>query len=125
MQKITRWSPDTCGCKVDIHWDTDNPNVHTHELIEACEAHKSNTGNDILLENQTKNKAIQSVAESSSDFAKLTDDGKVIPDQNKLSFEFDKDRKLKIITKVASADLAKIQSGLDAKFGTGKIILNG
>lgn len=119
--KVTRWSPDTCGCKIDIEWDTDNPNVHTHNLITACPAHSGKSGSDILVENQTKNIAIQAVAESEVKLAKLTDDGKTTPNLDKLSYSFDQDRKLTIISKDKTVDMVKIQDELNTKLGIGKV----
>lgn len=46
--KITRWSPDTCGCTIDYEWDTEVPaseRIHTlKEFIKICNKHRpSNT----------------------------------------------------------------------------------
>ena len=132
MQKITRWSPDTCGCKVDIEWEwitiDDNgtpksvPNILEHRLITPCGCHQSHTGTDILLENQTKNKAIQAVAEASpAELGKLNDNGSVSPNLDKLSYSFDKDRNLTIISTDKTVDMVKIQAELDSKLGAGKV----
>lgn len=120
MIKTTRWSPDTCSCSVNIDWDTANPNVQTHTIVEPCSAHKNNDGGDIVAENQMKNKAIQIAAQNSAALATLTDDGKIIPDLKKLSFSFDSNRKLRILSSDKTVDMSKIQSELDSRLGQGK-----
>ena len=121
MEKITRWSPDTCGCVIEIDWDTDTPNVQSHRLVSPCPCHQNCTGSDVLIENQTKNKAMQIVAETNADLAQLTDGGQVIPNLSKLSFCYDSNRKLTILTKGAVVDYSQIQTELDKKLGTGSV----
>jgi len=135
----TLHSTDTCKCKRLFKWDSDDPlRIETPvESFTNARGEKFNTFrcpehqianlqehfDTLLVENQTKNKAIQAVAESDAKLAKLTDDGKITPNLDKLSYSFDKDRKLTIISKDKSVDMTKIQADLDTKFGTGKVKL--
>lgn len=121
MKNITRWHPDTCKCQIDVEWDVDNPELQTHTIVGACAEHASHTGPEVLLENQTKNKAMQIAAEASADFAKLTDEGHVIPNLSKITYSFDSNRKMSLVAKVASSDILKVQAELDAKLGSGKV----
>jgi hypothetical protein len=121
MIKTTRWSPDTCGCTIDIEWDTNDPNVHTHKLVTPCAAHQASAASEVLVENQTKNRAMQAIAEADASLAQVTPSG-VIPDLSKLSFSYDADRNLTIVAK-GDHDAAKVQQALDVVLGSGKVSL--
>ena len=62
--KITKWYPDTCGCEINIIWNDTDPNViHEHKIINACSRHIGLTGDNVLAENQKKNRNINKVIE--------------------------------------------------------------
>lgn len=122
MLKITRWSPDTCSCKIDIEWDTEDPNVHTHKIVFPCAVHKDCAASDVVAENQTKNRAMQAVAEADASLAQVTPNG-IIPDLSKLSFSYDADRKLTIVAKGDDHDPEVVQQALDSVMGTGEVAL--
>lgn len=40
--KLTRWSPDTCGCRIEYAWDPALPvvqRVHIPVSVDPCERH--------------------------------------------------------------------------------------
>jgi len=61
--KLTRWSPDTCGCVVVYQWDSVVPQesrVHAfHHVERVCPSHATLTGaaayQSCVEENRTKN----------------------------------------------------------------------
>ena len=65
MIQITRWSPDTCNCKIDYTWDDTIPQdqrVHTMRSVVPCAIHvgqaEPEAYQNVLSENQSKNMAI-------------------------------------------------------------------
>ena len=72
MKKITRWSPDSCGCVVEYEWDTDtseNDRMHTYRAsINTCSFHTAHHGKKQHLvvldqETQLKSKVLDYAAE--------------------------------------------------------------
>ena len=67
MLKVTRWSPDTCGCILEYEWDdTKNESERTHTLkniIKKCPAHHDEpiVFNTVLDENKRKNTAFHTI----------------------------------------------------------------
>jgi hypothetical protein len=66
MKHIMRWSPDSCGCVIDIEWDDSVPvEQRSHvakNIVSRCPAHQQGHFTDhhehydiILKENQRKN----------------------------------------------------------------------
>ena len=93
LQK-TLWSPDTCGCQIEYSWDDTVPQEQrTHsvsKILKACPIHshhpdKESHYQDILDENQSKNKAIGLLIKT---FAKL-DGG-----QDEIKWRFKADRSI-------------------------------
>jgi len=66
-KRVTKWSPDTCGCVIHFAWDdtTDETSrVHTFETAEMkCEEHAHLDGQELMdavvAKNQAKNLAEQ------------------------------------------------------------------
>lgn len=64
MKQITRWSPDTCSCVLDIEWDDTEPeSSRTHTIkavVNRCGHHQARSDEDIfkavLSENTRKNR---------------------------------------------------------------------
>lgn len=63
----TLWSPDTCACQIEFEWDDSVPQeLRTHTvatIVKACSIHTSQPNKEshyqeVLDENQSKNKAI-------------------------------------------------------------------
>ena len=126
MIKVTKWLPDTCKCVVEHDWEWIDPikkegvNSIARRLVSPCEFHQGKEGDDIVIECQTKNKALQLAAENDANLAVLNDNGAVSPNTEKISFSFDKDRKLILTLKVA-VDKEKIQTEINTKLGIGKV----
>ena len=90
----TLWRPDTCDCKIEYQWDdTVPPDQRTHtvsSIVKACPIHSHHTDiathyDDVLGENQSKNKAIGLLIKT---FEKL-DGG-----QNEIKWRFEADRSI-------------------------------
>lgn len=67
MIKFTTWRPDTCECEFEYEWDdaeAEDNRTHTlKRVIKQCESHNGliiggNVYENVLKENQTKNKAL-------------------------------------------------------------------
>jgi len=62
MKHLTKWSPDTCGCKLVYETDDEHPELDTKavETIKACPFHEGlDIGkhfDTVLEENQRKNR---------------------------------------------------------------------
>lgn len=83
----TRWTPDTCGCVVDLEWDDAQPETartHRMAVVRTCHAHAAQADAPAVVtaENQRKNQALQALA---ADFP-----GVAIP------WRFDETRQLRI-----------------------------
>lgn len=121
MKRVTRWSPDTCGCVLEYEWDdSQDENTRTHSfkrIIKACPEHAALAGkphyDQVLLENTRKNIAFDEIQKA---HPQVTLD-------NYLWF-FDKDRVLQVsLMGVDLPEAAKrgLQTALDARFGAGKV----
>lgn len=73
MTKVTRWYPDTCGCVIDLQWDSEAPSdqrVHTPVATTACSVHAPHAGKHdalhaaVLAENQHKNRSTAALAQA-------------------------------------------------------------
>lgn len=127
MKKITRWSPDTCGCIIDLEWDAEaaqEDRTHTAlSIVKACPAHagkypgKSEHFDGVLEENQIKNMVLSLIRERHPDlFAQ--DKKKFVRD---FSYSFDEKRTLKFSHRQLDAEQKRaLQSDLDTKIGGGK-----
>ncbi len=62
--RTTRWSPDTCGCTIDLQWDDSVPaaaRVHTPTAALPCPAHAGGpvaVHAAVLKENVGKNRSV-------------------------------------------------------------------
>lgn len=92
MIQKTLWSPDTCECQIEYQWDdavAQEDRVHTvSRVLKACPIHDHHADidahyEDVLKENQSKNKAIGLLVKT---LPKL-DGG-----ENEIQWSFDKDR---------------------------------
>lgn len=93
IQKTT-WSPDTCKCTLEYEWDDAVPQeLRTHTIanvVKACPIHDHHTDkiahyDDVMAENQSKNKAIGLLCKTI---------GKLDGGQNEVKWRFDKDRNI-------------------------------
>lgn len=71
--KVTRWTPDTCGCTLEYEWDDEDPNdtrVHTFSALKRkCGSHvgisdEAQVYDHVLKENQTKNNVYRHLLEN-------------------------------------------------------------
>ena len=90
------WSPDTCGCQIEYEWDDSVPQeqrIHSaSKIVKACSIHQHHNDKDahyqdVLDENQSKNKAVGLLIKT---FKKL-DGG-----QDEITWRFEDDRSLVI-----------------------------
>lgn len=123
MIRVTRWSPDTCGCVLEYEWDdtkSENERIHSYvRTLKCCPEHEQlglvagRLYDQVLSENTRKNIAFDEIQ-------------KVKPEvtfDNYLWF-FDKKRVLQIsLIGVDLPPAAKqgLQTALDAEFGGGKV----
>lgn len=115
MKRITRWSPDTCGCVIDFEWDDENSSIphKAKNIISECEAHKGLDKDScylsVLEENKYKNVVINKIANTIPSLALISSSGVPYPNMDKISFSFDKNRKIIIKAQGAtSAQKSKI-----------------
>lgn len=107
--QTTRWSPDTCKCVLEYDWDSsvpDNERVHTvARVIHACEFHQGKTKEkhfeDVLAENQGKNKMHAKILESGSSAVEEVEqeDGTMVKKFKKgkeFKWSFDANRNLEV-----------------------------
>jgi hypothetical protein len=61
VKRVTKWSPDTCGCIIHFGWDddtTETDRVHTYEAYEAkCKEHEHLDGQELMDAVVAKNRA--------------------------------------------------------------------
>lgn len=113
----TRWSPDTCGCIIDLEWDDaqdENARIHSLAAIPArCPAHSALAPpvvfNTVMEENRRKNQVL-AIAQG------------VLPDITPGGYEwsFDAQRRLRVrfsgVT-LTPAQRAQIQAAIDVALG--------
>jgi hypothetical protein len=111
MIQVTRWKPDTCGCVIDYEWDDSLP-LEEREIqvksVVKCDEHKSNTKQEtfdnVLDENQSKNKTYGKIIEEFPELVveKVTEQGDISKDlKPEISFDwsFDENRNLEVDVK--------------------------
>ncbi len=118
MIRVTRWSPDTCGCVLEYEWD-DAQDENTRQVmfkrvVKRCSSHSLLSGvdvyNEVVSENTRKNIVL---AEAQKVFPEL------IPEN--YNWSFDKDRKLKVGFLGVAIDKKQLQDLTDSKFGKNKV----
>lgn len=120
MLKVTRWSPDTCGCVLEYEWDdAQDENTRTHKFkkaVQLCEHHKAlihgRAHDQVLSENTSKNKVWGKAREIKPDL-ELGD----------FTWSFDKDRKLKVgfLGNLTVTQKKQLKDFADAEFGSDKV----
>lgn len=141
MERITRWSPDTCDCVIDIGWDDSVPDTerrHTYnKSVKVCPYHVAEFGKPshlqvVLGENQLKNYVMVDAAEILGIKMDITHDS---PESERLAFDrfinsyqwsFDDNRKLTINFSgtLDAQQKTQLQQVADTKYGIGKIEVN-
>ncbi len=121
MERVTRWSPDTCKCVFEYSWDDATlPSVRQHILktvIKRCEIHQAapSPWDSVVMENQRKNRAF-GIIQNLKPELKARD----------YHWTFDKNRVL--VVEVTGSEVAltapeksQLVSSFAAQFGTGKV----
>ena len=116
MANITTWSPDTCGCVVDIEGDWENPK--SVKSIKKCPVHATLADGQAHLnvvwkgENQVKNYTFGIIQEEIPDIT-----------QEEYDWSFDAVRVLqvKIKRQIPGTQRNSIQTTCSNKFGQGKV----
>lgn len=123
--KVTRWSPDTCGCVIDYQWDEKLPEkARVHQLkavIKRCPAHQGLNDAEIfdalMEENPRKNYTLGMIADEL--LPNGTDEEKQIL-MSETHWEFDQNRQLNITLPQAVAnvpEVARAKAAIAARFG--------
>lgn len=141
----TTWSPDTCGCIIDVYWDDVLPQadrIETLKVDQPCSIHDSNALRDlkpedihsrviynkgvhktksdpaalvVLQENQNRQIALDQIKKHHN----LTADEDIV---ESWSFEgIPPNRQFKLKLKKAKSDTQKI---VNARLGTNKVIIS-
>lgn len=123
------WKPDTCECVLEYSKGGNDPDFFTG-FLKKCSIHNSiNTPQElhdaVLSENQTKNIALGIIFSNCEELMMLDENGKKVRDDSKVSFCFDKDRKLILTANgIELGNKIKSQSDLNNKFGLGKVVVS-
>jgi len=125
MKRVTRWSPDTCGCILEYEWDDaeeETARVLSYKrTIKICPEHSALAGkplyDQVVSENTRKNITFGEIQKA---FPKL--------EAENYLWSFDKDRVLQVSLTgidVPQATKQGLQTALDSKFGAGKVRVRG
>jgi hypothetical protein len=119
---VTRWTPDTCECEIDLEWDDAAPadqRQHVAVRSKGCRAHAGAGGHAaraavVTEENQRKNRAVAAILERRTDLVAAD-----------VIATYGPDRELRLSTRVAlsSAEKAAIRSAFAAR-GLTKLALD-
>ncbi|MDD5702306.1 MAG: hypothetical protein PHU23_09695 [Dehalococcoidales bacterium] len=121
MERVTRWSPDTCKCVFEYKWDdTTLPGERQHTLktvVKRCEIHQEEDSpwDVVIEENQRKNRAFGTI-QNLKPGLKARD----------YHWTFDKDRALVVEVTGREAALTaqekgQLVSSFATQFGAGKV----
>lgn len=119
--RITRWSPDTCACVVDIQWDDSvAQELRSHgaaAIVNQCTAHSGMALGahyaKLMDENPRKNLVIDAMLTQVNGLT-----------HQDMSWSYDASRVLNITcSKINGAQKTALQTLVDNKFGSGKVRL--
>ncbi|GAJ01272.1 unnamed protein product, partial [marine sediment metagenome] len=124
MIRVTRWSPDTCGCILEYEWDdAQDENTRTHSFkkaVKLCEHHKalaaSGAYNQVMSENTRKNQVWGFIEDMKSKAGEK--DSIVAVAIEDYTWSFDATRKLKVgfLGKLKAGEKSSLQTLCDSKF---------
>lgn len=137
MKKVTTWRPDTCDCEIEYEWDTDDNQtnrVHTFKQAnKKCQFHVSVNGNahwnQVLDENQTKNKVEALVLENFSELIEEVinsagDKIKRLKPAVQYKWSFNQNRKLEVdFTGMDNNQRITLKNLCDTNLGLNKVII--
>lgn len=114
MIKSQIWRPDTCGCEIEQEYDysTQTPTFVSGKHLKRCDVHPSHKYDDILNENQKKNKVLYEILSNYTEIQKVNDNGSIVfKDGFSPDWSFDIDRNLVInLPSILNNKKAAIQS---------------
>ena len=118
--QVTRWTPDTCGCVIDLEWDDavdPKDRVHTAKrILKDCGAHGTRADKHdhlatVLEENQRKNKTFALIQEEDPTFT---------VDQYEWSFDDERNLRIKLKGTFTADQKARINDKFDAQLARAK-----
>lgn len=121
MKRITRWSPDTCGCVLEYEWDDkQNEDMRTHSfkrIISLCPAHSTLVGKNaydqVLSENTRKNLTFALIKEKQPS---------IEPEKYLWWFDANRDLQVEFIGITLTENQKQdIRNSVTTKFGSGKV----
>lgn len=123
----TLWHPDVCACV----FTAASKDFSFESRVESCPEHKSLTPEDafnqVLAECGVKShtvieaqKAYPEIRQANADIQTFSED---TLDPEKVTYEFDTDRKFVMTLQIDAAKIADIQSIVDSKIGADKAII--
>lgn len=121
MERVTRWSPDTCGCVLECKWDDSiDPLLRTHTLskvIKRCSIHRaSNPIWDVVTEENTR---------KNMTFGKIQELKPALKSGD-YHWTFDKDRVLVVDiistgVSLTPTEKTQLESNINSNLGTNKV----
>ena len=126
MIKTTQWSPDTCECKLEYEWDTEdtkpNKTFTGRNVINACSRHAGGSPNSVfgkvLADNNAKNNTIKVLTANFPVLTKTDDEGNVKIRQDAFSYVLREDRVYEItISDLNSEEKIQAQSLINDELG--------
>lgn len=127
--KVTRWSPDTCGCQLEYEWDDAvAPESRKHSfkgVVQRCAEHAgtpqtSELYDAVVDENTRKNYTVGDIGDALSWATEQS--------LERINWAFDGSRVLQISfgggAVVMAAQKATLQAALDTRFGSGKVVVS-
>ncbi len=140
VTKITRWSPDTCGCVIEYSWDDSVPSdSRVHSLstyVNKCAAHNilatdTDRYNTVLEENPRKNQALQNILDNSptTSLYDIVNGNRQLKQTLLFNFSWSGTAPNRVLTvsftgiTLTTNQKNTLQSALNTKFGTGKVVL--
>lgn len=142
VTKVTRWSPDTCGCVFDYEWDdseTEDTRQHNFkQVVKECASHQHLQGNSkkdmydsSLEENRRKNGTIAELLDkAAADFgATDPESGSIVLKKGiTVTWDWSGEAPNRVMTlnvtgiTLSTQKKTAAQNFLNNRFGTGKVI---
>jgi hypothetical protein len=121
-EKLTTWSPDTCGCRIEYQWDDEidaTSRTHTFtQTFKTCPAHLSLRGVDLydaLVDENTRKNITLTVAQGVKVDIVVED----------YSFSFDAGRELLArFAGITDQQRTDIHDACELQFGPGKVTVS-
>lgn len=129
--KVTRWSPDTCGCVVEYTWDDAIPEdarAHLYEgHVRKCSRHNTITGEPayavVQEENTRKNRSMTILADNIPEVVQETPAGKRLSSEPVWAYNADGVLEIVFLIPISAASKDRARLVLDTEFGLGEVRL--